>query len=123
MPLPYVFSRININWQEVLTLSRGADGTIWTSLHFAQSPMAALSDEEILRIQTSYPDGEVTDHYYEPGGQDQINIVVPIKDSLRFLSEPAVQAGIRLFNLRLMKKGPCIYGRYHCLDLGDLLVD
>lgn len=123
LPLPHVFSRININWQEVLTLYRQHDGTLWSSFHFAQSPLAALSDAAVEQFASRYPNGDVTDHYYEPGGHDQINIVIPIEDAARFLDEPAVQASIRLFNLRLMRKGPCIYGRYHCLDLADHLID
>ena len=123
LPTPHVFSRININWQEVLTVYRRTDGAIWSSFHLAASPITALSDSDLEQLTPWDSAGYSTDHYYEPGGQDQLHVEIPIEDMLRFLAEPAIQSSIRLFNWRLMKKGPCIYGRYHCLDLADHLVD
>ena len=57
---------------------------------------------------------------YKPGGQDQINIVAQgVGPALTLVRDHNILSAVRLFNLRLMKKGPCAYGRYHCLDLVD----
>jgi hypothetical protein len=69
-----------------------------------------------------HPTVELFDHQYKPGGPDQIGFVVPVQDAKKFINDPAVLSAIRLFNWRLMKKGPCNFGRYHCLDLADQLI-
>lgn len=122
LPTPFVYSRININWQEVLTVYVRSDEQLWCSFHMARSPFDTLSDAAIEQFIANYPTSECTNHYYEPGGHDQLHFDVPLVDSLRFIDEPIVQACIRTFNLRLMKKGACVYGRYHCLDLADHLL-
>ena len=36
---PWVYSRLNVGWQEVLTAFEGEDGTLWCSFHVAASPL------------------------------------------------------------------------------------
>lgn len=122
MPVRYVYTRINIYWQEVLTVSI-AENELWVSLHMADSPFTLLSDEALALLFERHPSLEVIDHKYSPGGSDQINLVSPLADAQTFISDPEVLPAIRLFNLRLMKKGPCNFARYHCMDLADKLVD
>lgn len=40
-------------------------------------------------------------------------------DFLNFLDDALMLASIKEFNLRLMRKGGCIFNRYHCFDLAD----
>ncbi|MGB3683465.1 MAG: hypothetical protein WA990_13395 [Rubrobacteraceae bacterium] len=122
VPTRYVYARINIYWQEVLTVSV-AEEDLWVSLHMADSPFTLLSDGALDSLFDRHPALEVTDHKYGPGGSDQVNLVLPLADAQTFISDPEVLPAIRLFNLRLMKKGPCNFARYHCMDLADKLVD
>jgi hypothetical protein len=85
----------------------------------ADSPFTPLSDEALALLFERHPTIEVREHQYKPGGSDQINITLPARAAGPFLSDPEVLPAIRLFNLRLMKKGPCNFGRYHCMDLAD----
>jgi hypothetical protein len=121
MPGRGVYARINIYWQEVLTVFT-AENNLWLSLHMADSPFTPLSDEALALLFERHPSIEVKEHKYKPGGPDQINIVLPARAAESFLADPEVLPAIRLFNLRLMKKGPCNFGRYHCMDLADRLV-
>lgn len=115
-----IFARLNLFWQEVLTISPLEDSLI-ISLHMAESPFAQLSDAEHDGFLSRFPLIQTTDHRYRPGGQDQVNFYVGQADALRFIREPSVLRAIRLFNLRLMRKGPSNWNRNHCMDMGDLI--
>lgn len=117
-----VYARINIYWQEVFTLFL-EENELWLSLHMADSPFAPLSDEALDTLFQRHPTVKVGDHRYKPGGPDQINFLLPATAAVPFFPDPEVLPAIRLFNLRLMKKGPCNFGRYHCMDLADQLVE
>jgi hypothetical protein len=63
-------------------------------------------------------------HTYDPGGFDQTCLVMRGADGLsRALEDAAILEAARHFAMRLMRKGPCTYGRYHCPDLADRLLD
>ena len=121
-PLDYAYSRININWQEVLTAY--SDGNEpWFSVHLARSPVEHAFGQSLRRLRQRYPNVEQGDVEYAPGGSDQTHFIMNA-DSLRaMIRDPQILPAIRLFNLRLMKKGPCTFGRYHCLDLADWLIE
>jgi hypothetical protein len=123
LPIKDVYSRVNINWQEVFTLFT-PDNDLWLSLHLARSPLVeVLGDRESLLLKR-HPTLIYDDHRYAPGGQDQANYYLRgARAAKEFLADEDVVRGVRLFNLRLMRKGPCTYGRYHCMDLADKLVD
>lgn len=121
-PKMIVYSRININWQEVFTVYE-YDGVLGFSLHLALSPLEATFGESLEALFTKFPDLECTDHFYEPGGQDQINLSLEDpQQALALMDDADIVKSIRLFNLRLMKKGACMYSRYHCMDLADRLI-
>ena len=122
VPVRHVRARINIYWQEVITVSV-AEEELWVSLHLADSPFTLLSDEALTLLFERHPSLEIVDHKHSPGGPDQVNLVLPLADAQIFIYDPEVLPAIRLFNLRLMKKGPCNFARYHCMDLADKLVD
>lgn len=121
VPKPDVYSRINVYWQEVLTVFT-VDSEIWVSLHMADSPFTSISDESLDLLFKRHPALQVTDHRYGPGGPDQVNLTLPLAAARTFISDLEVLPAIRLFNLRLMQKGPCNFGRFHCMDLADRLV-
>lgn len=74
------------------------------------------------RLTEKFPSLEVTDHFYETGGQDQINLIIHgLESAKKFLQHREIISAVRLFNLRLMKKGVCIFSRYHCMDLAEII--
>ena len=87
--------------------------------HFGQ-PLRRLVSETFNRSTPYYTDyaGLIQ------GGQDQVFIdVKDTENALKFLQKnPKVILAFRRFNLGLMQKSPCPWGRFHCLDLADQLV-
>jgi hypothetical protein len=123
-PTVKIYSRINIYWQEVFTafLVHG-HGQPYFSFHLAHSLLTTQFGPRLSGLKTRYRSLEVTDHYYNPGGRDQCNLVIGgISETRRLLNDVSVLPAIREFNLRLSKKGACVFSRYHCLDLADKLI-
>ncbi len=122
LPSKDVYSRVNIYWQEVLT-AFAFDNNLWFSLHLARSPLEEAFGRSLAPLLERHPSVEHVHHRYKPGGSDQTRVEIPGAESTKaFLADKGILPAIRLFNLRLMKKGPCIYGRYHCMDMADWLV-
>ncbi len=118
-----IYSRININWQEVFTIS-SEDDVLQFSWHVARSPLEVAFGPSLAKLKRTYRGIEITDHTYTPGGQDQVNFYVQdIEQAHELLQKEPILKSIRLFNYRLMKKGPCVYSRNHCLALADKLLD
>jgi len=116
-----IYCRININWQEVFTICRDEHG-INFSWHTALSSLQTAYGETLDALLAQYPCLEIADHYYEPGGYDQINVVALSSPmSCELLNDSNFLRSMRLFNLRLMRRGPCVYSRNHCFDLADQL--
>jgi predicted GIY-YIG superfamily endonuclease len=121
-----VFSRLNIFWQEVLTIyedefidiENGKElKDLAISVHLCKSKL--FEDYTQAELKEKYSSIEFTDHFYEPGGQDQQNVILGGFDLLNFLDDEKTLDAIKEFNLRLMRKGGCIFNRYHCFDLAD----
>ncbi|MBA2376824.1 MAG: GIY-YIG nuclease family protein, partial [Rubrobacter sp.] len=115
-------ARININWQEVFNV-HGHDADLWCSIFMAASPFDEWSQERSDKLYERYLTLQPTDHWYKPGGEDQLNFYIRADEVESFVTDPEVLPAIREFNLRLMRRGPCIYGRYHCMDLVDRLLE
>ena len=115
-------SRININWQEVSTFVFNKDNFEIT-FHLALSPLIEQYGDELKGLFDQFEDLEVMVnekneiHTYQPGGQDQIAFIIPSSSFHSFIANQAIQKAIRIFNLRLMRKGSTIYNRYHSFDL------
>jgi hypothetical protein len=118
-----VLARVNINWQEVLAVfTSKEDKSLWTSFFVAKSPLEKAFGEDLSGFGELFPDSEPDDDLWEPGGQDQLHILAPIETAHRFLEREEFLHAARLFNLRLMRKGPCVYARHHCFDLADQVI-
>lgn len=116
-----IYTRINVYWQEVLTIYEN-ERELCLSLHLARSPIESAFGSSTGPLVEMYPTLRVTGHQYKPGGYDQLHLEIRgAGATLKLLKDPVFLQAIRLFNLRLMKKGACNFGRYHCLDLADLL--
>lgn len=112
--------RVNVHWQEVLTAYTRAR-QLRFSLHVARSPLAQAFGASLRQIQASLPMATLSAHRYSPGGIDQLAVDVPGYEGLAaILRVPSFAKATRLFNVRLMRKGPCNWGRNHCPQLTDL---
>jgi hypothetical protein len=117
-----IYSRVNVNWQEVFTVFT-EQGVLGFSFHLALSLLEQAFGESLEPLFEKYPSLYSTEHFYEPGGHDQIHVGIEgAEPALRLLEETEIIKAIRLFNLRLMKKGPCAFSRFHCMDLADRLI-
>jgi hypothetical protein len=66
--------RLHVNWQEVLTVFREKEsGLDFFSLHVAKEPI-----EKDAELSSELPGLEIEDHWYAPGGHDQVNLIVPL---------------------------------------------
>jgi hypothetical protein len=112
---PGIYSRVNLNMQEVFTLFE-QDGELRVSFHLASSP---FEEQFGPRWQRRLADrhSEVVLHGYKPGGGDQFQLVVTPRRARRLLEDPLAVKAMSLFNLRLMRKAPCYYATSHCIDL------
>ena len=119
------YSRINLNWQLVLeayTYKGKPEFSVYVakSLIEKNSKLKNMLHTVRLALRGAWP----TKHQYKPGGQDQINFsVIGCKDMLDLIHDTEIQKAMRLFNLRLMRQGPCISSQFHCFDLADNLVE
>jgi hypothetical protein len=125
--LPYEgnwLSRINIYKQEVFAaLDDEAD--LMFAFQLARKPLEAAYGDGLEWLQGIESDVFAYDHVYASGGQDQCRIEsIGTGATLRLLRDPVFVGAIRLFNLRLMRKGPLNNNRrYHCFDLADCLLE
>ena len=118
-----IFSRVNVYWQEVFTISEYRDDLSF-SWHVARTPLEAHFGLSLSGLRQRFPFVTITGHQYTPGGADQVNLAVGnAPEALKLLKDQSVLQATRLFNLRLMKKGACTYSRYHCLPLADKLIN
>jgi hypothetical protein len=121
-PQVRIYSRVNVYWQEVFTAYTFED-ELYFSWHLARSPLEASFGKSLSRLEKRHPDLLIDEHYYESGGKDQIKLVIQgIDAALRIIEDIDIRRAVRLFNSRLMKKGPCVFNRYHYMDLADAII-
>lgn len=96
--------RLNLNWQEVFTLINTPNG-ILASFHVARSPLQRpLLKRAAFRLRN--PGLRFINHTYEPGGPDQVQLLVRGANSAaRLMRDSDFTRAARLFNGRLMRKG------------------
>ncbi len=106
-----VYLRVNINGQEVFTIYT-QHGEVYFGWHVTKSVLANAPRWMYLE-----------NHMYQTGGSDQIYIgATGMYTARRVLAHPRAVAAMRTFNLRLMRKGPTRFYRYHVFDLADKLL-
>ena len=93
------------------------------SFQVANSRLTGPFGDDLELLFERYPSLKSQDLRYAPGGYDQIRLRIDGSENAKaFITDKDILGAIRLFNLRLMRKGPCTFGRYHCMDLADTLV-
>lgn len=123
-----VLARVNMFWQETLIIIEEEmiieendikkkalylNVVIWLS---KSKLFEHYTKEQLLAKYQSLSFG---DNIHETGGQDQLQVYISEFEFLNFLYDKPVSDSIKEFNLRLLRKGGCIFGRYHCFDLAD----
>lgn len=119
------YSRFNINQQEVFSVFYDVGKK---QLQFAFQMAKSIVEEggmwEQVKRKHQIHHLHKINFQYQPGGQDQLRFEIEGEDDIeKFLEDPTIRKSIRTFNLRLMRKGPCLNKMNHCLDLADHLVD
>lgn len=120
--------RVNIYWQETLNIfeeefnyeedgSEKAGKGLAISVWLSKSKLfEKYSGSELIEKYKTLTIGNVV---YESGGRDQQQIIISDIEFLDFLYDKPISDAIKDFNLRLMRKGGCVFNRYHCFDLAD----
>lgn len=116
------FARININWQEVFTAYQ-RDERLTFSLYSARSPLIETFGDDLAGLRRAFPAIDELSAGLKPGGLDQVHIRTHAPATIHaLLAHRDVLAGVRLFSLRLMRRGPCPFARYHNFFLADHLL-
>jgi hypothetical protein len=120
-----VYSRININWQEVFTIGTQND-QLFFSWHLANSPIRISWDKKNFYRPSIYKTltlngARLNSHKYIPGGSDQINLLLEgnIDRAFSIMDDPHVLYAIKSFNLNLTRKGTNSHYQNHCFELAD----
>jgi hypothetical protein len=117
---PWVYARLNVGWQEVVTVFEDWDGTVGCSFHVAATPLGLFGARKPSRDALARRwRVKVKNDAYDTGGPDQVQLIGSLSRALWLLKrEPFVRAARRM-NLRLMRKRASPYGRYHCFAFAD----
>lgn len=112
------FLRLNIYKQEVFTCRCfHINNSLVFYLHLSKS--ALKNSNRLLWLKYLYHDIFLT---YPSGGKDQIRLHIHgLKHINKLLDDPRFIKAIRVFNMQLMKRGPSLNSRSHCLDMVDFL--
>ena len=119
-----LYTRISIYQQEVFALHVNQD-TISASLQVAKSPIKMGFGRWLMTPKLLWKYGAMPLNFvrYQPGGTDQTHLdTVGFDNIVRLLNDPHVLEAIRLFNLRLMRKGTNLNYKSHCPELADYLL-
>jgi hypothetical protein len=115
LPYPSLYIRINVGWQTVFDIGV-EEGKLFSRWYLTQTEA-----EKVFWV--SLKDIETYDWTLQGGGLRQVFIeTYEEKNILKLLSNLRLLKAIRRFNLGLVQKSPCPWGRNHCLDLADHLV-
>ncbi len=118
-----VYSRVNINMQEVMTLMGDEEGLL-VNFHLAQSPFKRTFgerwQEELSALGWSFDM-----HQYKPGGHDQFRLFGNTPEDTQKLMAwwPVSREAMSLLNMNLMRKGPTYWTDSHCFDLVDAALE
>ncbi len=134
--LPYknLYVRINVGWQTVF------DAGILNSKPYFSWYLPRSFTEEIfdcsLDIVTDEMDGIFTFNDFpklevvirksklSKGGQDQVFVEVnDLEFAHQLLQDSYMIEAMRLFNLGLVQKSPCPWGKNHCFELANELIE
>jgi hypothetical protein len=112
----WLISRINVGWQEVLTILEER-GELQIKLQCRESKLSGGLDGLIER----FPALQWDESPYVAGGVDQVSLFcrnTTVASAL--IAEPDVAAAIRHLNATLARRGSTPFGKSHCYQMADL---
>jgi hypothetical protein len=97
----------------------GSGADVWGFINVAESGLAASFGSEDA-FAKAFP-GVIGQRrlYRAAGGDDNLLEVASLDLLHQLVRDPRIQAAARTLTLRLMRKGPTIYGKYHCPAFAD----
>ena len=118
-----VYSRVNINMQEVMPLWGDEEG-LWVDFHLAQSQFITTLGER-WQEQLSALGCSFDIHQWKPGGHDQFHLSdnTPGDAEDLMVGWDVSRAAMSLLNMNLMRKGPTFWSDSHCFDLVDAALE
>lgn len=119
-----VFIRVNAFWQEVFNIY-SFDESLYCSIFMCRAPIVKKFGSGLVganRFRRAFDDVQIGERRYAPGGQDQISIIASKASLAQLLSDSVILLAVRVFNMRLMKKGPNNFARSHCYAMIDQIL-
>lgn len=111
--------RVNAHWQELFSAFVDQGRTCFLML-VAKRPLTDAWGPTLKKLGEHLIDVELSNSHLAPGGQDQLCLIARGRTALdRTLALRPVKKAMREFTLRLMRKGPSMWGRSHCPQLVD----
>ncbi len=97
----------------------GSGADLWGFLNVAETELAASFGSEVA-FAKAFPGVVRRKRLYRAAGGDDCLLEVAGLDLLhQLVQDPRIQTAARALTLRLMRKGPTIYGKYHCPAFAD----
>lgn len=134
-PSNALYARVNVGWQTAFDayVVDGKPTFYWYLTRSLAEKVLGVSLNDLeddfvypFTLFEPYADMEVflTNSPLVKGGEDQVWVIVEGSTNvLRLMRDDYLLAAVRLFNFGLVQKGPCPWGKNHCLDLADKLVE
>jgi len=112
---------LNINTMEVFVVGREKeDGNLhWGFVNVSFDELERQYPDEIDFFR-AHPGIWCSESGYRAAGSDQLTIhaySLPVVEAL--IADPRIRQAAAALNLRLMRKGPTVYSKFHCIDLVD----
>jgi hypothetical protein len=118
--------RVNIFWQETFVLyeedfKEEETGEVDIDYSILIWLSKKIFEEKFSKdeIQEKFQTLDFIDLIHFPGGQDQLCARLSYLEFFKFFDIHEINLAIKDFNLRLMRKGGCMWNRNHCFDLAD----
>ena len=104
--------------------NKGSENELWGFVSVASDVLYGRDGlMERRKFRMELPFVSISKGRYKDVGQYQLTLKANGEDNLRkLLDNKRVQNAAAHFNLRLMRKRPTIYSKYHCSDLAKQLV-
>ena len=117
---------VNMSVMEVFVIgyNKGSENELWGFVNVASDILFGRDGlMERRKFRTELPFVSMSKGRYKDGGQYQITLKARGENNIRkLINNKSVQNAAAHFNLRLMRKRPTIYSKYHCSDLAKQLV-
>lgn len=116
---------INLGVMEVFVLGhfKGKPNNLWGFVNLS-SDVLPVDLSTAKKIEKAFPSIEVVNRNYRDAGQHQFSLHAGDQESLtKLMANPDIKRAAATLALRVMRKRPTIYGKFHCKQLANTLLD